>query len=127
MRRKSEAEGTERPVMIMANARMLAMAIIMQAAADYAKEVKKRKAEGEKEPGKKEHTLIHFFRSRRYERLTALDGEVLMKMIMDDPDTVLHRHHYNGSILNQELRDEMKRKRAFDAEKPDAAGRGLSR
>ena len=113
---KSEEESVK-PGLIIANEHLLAIAIIMQAAADYASEVKKRKANGEPEPGKEECILIHFFRSRRYERLTALDGEVLMKMIKDDPDMVLHRHHYNGSILNRELREETRRIKKFEMDK----------
>ena len=75
------------------NADLLAEAIILQAAADYASMVKR------KTKGIERVSLERFFRSQRYGRLTRIDGELLMRMVAEDPDTVLKRKQYAGFNL----------------------------
>lgn len=65
---------------IIANAELLADAIVKEAAKDYATELKYRKKHGT-EKSEEEQKLEQFFLSRRFARLSAIDGEELMLMI----------------------------------------------
>lgn len=91
--RDEEAEPTKnRP--IRANAELLAEAIVVQAAADYASMVKHNGLHGDESIERL--SVEKFFRSRYYGNLTAIDGELLMKWVAADPDAVLKRKHFVG-------------------------------
>ena len=72
----------------------MAEAIVIQAAADYASMVKHNGLEGD--DSIERLSVEKFFRSRYYGNLTALDGEMIMKMVAADPDAVLKRKHFVG-------------------------------
>ena len=83
---KDEALEPTKHAPIRANELLLAEAIIRQAAADLAYEVLHREGD---EQSLEEVKLRRFFRSGRYQRLTKLPGDLLMKMVEEDPRTVL--------------------------------------
>ena len=91
--RDEEAEPTKNKP-IKENAELLAEAIVIQAAADYASMVKHNGLEGDESIERL--SVEKFFRSRYYGNLTAIDGELLMKWVAADPDAVLKRKHFVG-------------------------------